>query len=263
MVSRTGTAGRSVVSKAAEILLSCLDGSSYSLTEIVDRTGLPRSTAHRLIRELVAWRLLERTAEGDYRTGLPLRLICTRDASVRFDIQECASPILQDLCQILHVEVRLGILNDCNVAYIEELPDGRSITAFDFAASLPAHATAMGKALLAFSPTDVSESIIAQGLPSYTPFTLTAPDRLRRALTKTRNSHLAISRWELQYRRSALAVPVYAPTGGVIAAIEVRVDDPVKELAVVRPALLTAGHSLTRELCTHPSPFPSARGVTV
>jgi DNA-binding IclR family transcriptional regulator len=119
MVSRTGTAGRSVVSKAAEILLSCLDGSSYSLTEIVDRTGLPRSTAHRLIRELVAWRLLERTAEGDYRTGLPLRLICTRDASVRFDIQECASPILQDLCQILHVEVRLGILNDCNVAYID------------------------------------------------------------------------------------------------------------------------------------------------
>jgi DNA-binding IclR family transcriptional regulator len=38
-------------------------------------TGLPLSTAHRLVRELAAWKILERTHEGDYCVGLPLRLI--------------------------------------------------------------------------------------------------------------------------------------------------------------------------------------------
>jgi IclR helix-turn-helix domain len=65
--------GRSVVSKAAVILLCFRDGMSHSLTEVVDVTGLPRSTAYRLICELVTWRLLERADDCGYRLGLPLR----------------------------------------------------------------------------------------------------------------------------------------------------------------------------------------------
>ena len=89
---------------------------------------------------------------------------------------------------------------------------------------------------------------LGRGLTAFTPFTLTAPDRFRRALAMARLSRLAVARWELEPDRSALAVPVFGPGGRVAAAIEVRVDDPAAELPTVRPALVIAGRSLSREL---------------
>jgi hypothetical protein len=67
-----------------------------------------------------------------------------------------------------------------------------------------------------------------------------------------RLTRLAVARWELEPDRSALAVPVFGPGGRVAAAIEVRVDDPAAELPTVRPALVIAGRSLTRELSAAP-----------
>ena len=250
MTNRKDIVGRSVVSKAAVILLCFRDGMSHSLTEVVDVTGLPRSTAYRLICELVTWRLLERADDCGYRLGLPLRLIGTCSTDARYDLHSCAPVVLQDLCEVLDAEVRLGVLHNHGVAYVEKLPGARPASDLGSAVMLPAHATAMGKVLQAFSPPETVEAVIRRGLRSYTPFTLTAPDRLRRALMRTRSERLAVSRWELQHGRSAVAVPVYAPTGAVTAAIEVRVENLAVELPVVRPALFTAGQRLTRELCS-------------
>ena len=62
-------AGRTVISKAAVILMTYLNGDVHTLTEIATATGLPLSTAHRLVRELAAWKILERTDDGDYASG--------------------------------------------------------------------------------------------------------------------------------------------------------------------------------------------------
>ena len=89
----------------------------------------------------------------------------------------------------------------------------------------------MGKALLAFSAPAMVDMFLSRGLTAYTPFTVTAPDRFRRALAMARLSRLAVARWELEPDRSALAVPVFGPGGRVAAAIEVRVDDPRRRAA--------------------------------
>ena len=75
MTDDVSAAGRTVISKAAVILMTYLNGDVHTLTEIATATGLPLSTAHRLVRELAAWKILERTDDGDYCVGLPLRLI--------------------------------------------------------------------------------------------------------------------------------------------------------------------------------------------
>jgi DNA-binding IclR family transcriptional regulator len=131
------------------------------------------------------------------------------------------------------------------------------VSTFGHDAEVPAHATAMGKALLAFSPPEVVDAFISRGLEGYTPFTITAPDRFRRALATTRFSRLAVSRWELEPNRSAFAVPVFGCGGRIAAAIELRVNEPVAELNAVRPALVIAGRSLTREL-SNGAAVPSA-----
>src|SRR5688572_2290222 len=64
---------RSVASRVAAILLAVAEVGDSSLTEASQRTGLPLSTAHRLLRDLVRGRLLERAADGRYRVRSPLQ----------------------------------------------------------------------------------------------------------------------------------------------------------------------------------------------
>jgi DNA-binding IclR family transcriptional regulator len=251
MISDKGAGGRTVISKAVAILMTYLGGASHSLTEIAAVTGLPLSTAHRLLSDMVTCKLLERANNGEYRIGFPLRVIgaAARGAA---DLEEHANLVLQDLSHILDADVRLGVLRDSEVAYIEKPADRRPTSRFAQGRCLPVHATAMGKALLAFSPPEVVHLLLMRGLKAFTPYTVTAPERLRRTLAMARLSRLAVVRWELEVGRSALAVPVFGPGGGVVAAIEVRVEDPAAELAIVRPALVVAGRSLSRQLsCTH------------
>ena len=67
--------GRSVASRVAAILMAFGSGGTHSLTELAGLAGLPISTTHRLVGELVSRRVLERTEGGGYRVGLPLRMI--------------------------------------------------------------------------------------------------------------------------------------------------------------------------------------------
>jgi DNA-binding IclR family transcriptional regulator len=89
---------------------------------------------------------------------------------------------------------------------------------------------------------------IMRGLRTYTPSTITSPDRLRRALAITRVTHLAVTRFELEATTCAVAVPVFGTGGDVVAAIELTVPDLGRDLHPVVAPLLIAARSLSREL---------------
>jgi DNA-binding IclR family transcriptional regulator len=249
--------GRSVTSKITSILMTFTEGSEHSLTEIARLAGLPISTAHRLTSELASWRLLERTEDGLYRAGLPLRMIGT-GAGCPPSIGERAPCVLEDLSSAMRSRVRLGVLHELEVAYIEKQPGPHPVSAFTPAATLPAHPTALGRALLAFSPTSTVEMTIMRGLRPYTQHTVTSPDRFRRALAVTRLTRVAVTRWELEAGSCGVAMPVFGPGGEVVAAIEVAVRDLGKELQPVMAALSIASRSLSRELAGDSRPARSA-----
>ena len=124
MAGNSAESGRSVTSKITSILLTFTEGSEHSLTEIARLAGLPISTAHRLTSELASWRLLERTEDGQYRAGLPLRMIGTVDACPP-SIAERAPAVLEDLAAATKSRARLGVLHELEVAYIEKQPGSR------------------------------------------------------------------------------------------------------------------------------------------
>src|SRR5688572_8735255 len=167
MAGNSTEAGRSVTNKITSILMTFTEGSEHSLTEIARLAGLPISTAHRLTSELASWRLLERTADGSYRAGLPLRMIGTADACPP-SLEERAPCVLEDLAAATHGRARLGVLQELEVAYIEKVPGPRPVTSFSPAATLPAHPTALGRVLLAFAPNGTVELAILRGLRPYT-----------------------------------------------------------------------------------------------
>lgn len=236
-----------MTSKVVAILMTFTDGSVHCLTEIARLTGMPVSTVHRLVTELTGWGVLERTEDASYRVGLRVRTMCAQ-AWQYSSIGERAPRAVEDLSEAARTVARFGVFDGCGVAFIEKVPGHRPVSGFSAAARLPAHATALGKALLAFAPPTVVGAVVAEGLVAYTPYTLTEPNRFRRALAVTRLTRIAVSRWEFELGASAVATPVFGAGGEAVGALELRVRDLSRDLAVMQPALLVAARGLSREL---------------
>jgi len=256
MAGNSAEPGRSVTSKIVAILLTFHDGNEHSLTEIARLTCLPVSTAHRLVTELAGWGVLERTDESTFRIGLPIKAISSR-RSYTPAILESARRVLEDLVIATRTGARLGVMTDTDVAYIEKRCDHSPVTTFGQASRLPAHATALGKALLAFSSADMLNRVISRGLKCYTPNTVTDPDRLRQALASIRLTRVAISRWEYRTGVSEVAVPVFGSGGLAVAALELTVPNLRTDLHMASSVLTIAARGLSRELAasTHAGCF--------
>jgi DNA-binding IclR family transcriptional regulator len=241
--------GRSVTSKIVAILLTFHDGSEHSLTEIARLTCLPVSTAHRLVTELAGWGVLERTDESTFRIGLSIKAIGGR-RSYNPAILESARRVLEDLVIAARAGAVLGILTGTDIAYIEKRCDHSPVTTFGQTERLPAHATALGKALLAFSPAEIVDRVIDNGLKCYTPNTVTDPDRLRQCLASIRLTRVAIARWELEPGVSGVAVPVFGSGGVAVAALGLTVPNLRADLHMASSVLTIAARALSRELAT-------------
>ena len=237
---------RSAVSRITAILSTFLSGHSHSVTEMARLTGLPVSTTHRIAVDLASRQLLHRHADGQYRVGIILRQL-GGDAWSLPVLTERGPHVVTDLCEATRRRSRLGILAHSRVSYIEKRVGAEPATPFCPSATLPAHATALGKALLAFAPPDVL-AVAVQHLTAYTPNTLHTPDRLQRALGAVRLTRSAVAREELMAGEAAIAVPVFGCGGEVIAALEVELHDVRADLDVCRAALVVAARGLSREL---------------
>jgi DNA-binding IclR family transcriptional regulator len=245
MAGNSTAPGQTVTSRVAAILLAFTDSNAHSLTEIARITRLPVSTAHRFATELTATNFLERDPSGRYRVGPPLRRLGTAEWRPP-SLAERGPFVLDDLSAATHRTARLGVLSGGVVNYIEKRPH-QPVTSFDTAATLPAHASAVGKALLAFSPLRTVERLVASGLPAFTTNTITAPDRLRHSLAAIRRAGFAVSVGELEVGSNAVAMPVFSERKA-IAALELQVSGQGQELALVTAALAMACGSLAREL---------------
>ena len=124
-------------------------------------------------------------------------MLCGETAE-RPTLRERAPFVVDDLCEATRATAPLGVLDDLEVAYIERRPGYRPVSTFSTAARLPVHATALGKALLAFAPSQVVRMVLTPSLPAYTPATLTTPEQLHRALQCVRLHGMATSCGELQ-----------------------------------------------------------------
>ena len=210
--------GRSITLRALSIL-EAFDAAHrrLNLTEIACRSELPLATAHRHIRELVDWQALERREDGTYQIGprlWHLGLLSPMHAELR----ELALPHLQDLYAATGATVHLAVREGAEALYIERLGGVRSVPVVSRpGATLPLHATAVGKVLLAWAPADVQRATLAR-LRRLTPYTVVEPARLAAQLDEIRRTATASTREERGVGASSIAVGVTG-TRGVTAAV--------------------------------------------
>ena len=257
MAGNAVESGRTVTSKVTAILMAFADGSDWSLSELARLTNIPLTTTHRLVSELTAARLLERSPDG-YRTGPALGRLCATGTAGAPTVAQLAPAVLDDLAAVTGRPVRLGVLRDMRVAYVEKA--GRAcVTSFAAGAQLPLHASAQGKVLLAFGPAAVARSLVAAGLARFTPRTLTRADQLLHALSVTRLTRIATCDGELVAGETTIAAPVVGPGGRVVAALETVVPD-LSGVGAVRQVLTVSARGMSRELLG--SGVPSAAAAS-
>jgi len=249
MAGNSGEPGRTVTSKLAAILTAFAGGRDYTLSELAMQTNLAVSTVHRLLNGLVRASLLERPDGTTYRPGPALRGLSGKAKPPT--LRARAPFVVEDLAISLHATARLGVVDGLHVAYVEKKAGPEPGTLFPNPARLALHATAMGKALLAFGSPPLVRLVSGCGLPRFTSRTLVHPMDLERDLQKVRIRGFALADRELHPSISAVAVPVFDGRGRAIAAIEVdvaRATPEAVELAV--PALAMAARCLRRELAS-------------
>jgi DNA-binding IclR family transcriptional regulator len=243
--------GRSVASRVAAILMAFSSGGTHSLTELAGLAGLPISTTHRLVGELVSRRVLERTEAGGYRVGLPLRMIGGISLPSSPPLLERTLEMIADVAAVTGTTVRVGVLDGSRLT-VSVTAAGRT-PADGFADdATPAHASALGRILLAFSPPEVVDEAIAAARQSAgsAPF---SSERLRRLLATTRLARVAVHR-NGTTGRSEVAVPVFGTGGSLLAGLEASTPDLKTGFEQIRGALLVAAGSLSRQLATAPPP---------
>ncbi|KAA9151323.1 IclR family transcriptional regulator [Amycolatopsis acidicola] len=193
---------------------------ALGVSELARRTGIPKSSAHRLTGHLAACGLLERTG-GAVRLGLKLFEIGQLAIGQR-GLIDAARPYLADLREATRNTAHLAMLEGTEVVYLDIVrgPDAPNL-ASRIGGRFPAHATAVGKAILAHSPADLVEAVISAGLPMIGPRTLTAPGLLRRQLAKVHEEGVAYEREESGTGVICVASPLLDSSGRARAAVSV------------------------------------------
>lgn len=210
-----------VLGKAVTILRAYTpDDQVLSLAELTRRTGLHKATVHRLARDLVGARLLDRVGTG-YRLSGGLFELGMR-ASVERSLLEVAMPFLQDLYERTHETVHLGVLEDREVVYVAKIGGHRQATAPSRTGGrMPLHCTAIGKALLAHAEPELALQVLSGPLARLTPRTVVAPGLLRRQLDSVVDRGVAFEREESAVGITCVAAPVLGADERPIAAISV------------------------------------------
>lgn len=242
---------------AAARLLSLLDVFSedrpvLSLTELAEGTGMPLSTVHRLVGELVGWGALERGSDGRYRVGLKvweLGSLSPRSLPLR----DVALPFMKDLAEVTHENVQLSVLDGGHVVFVERLAGRGAIrTRTRVGGRLATVATAGGLVLLAHAPAEVQDSVLAERFAAYTPFTVTDPRELRATLGEVRSHGYAVCERQVTADAISVAAPVRDRRGVVVAALSVvaAYDESAARLLVAPVA--TAAMGMSRALGHRP-----------
>ncbi|MFB3816487.1 MAG: IclR family transcriptional regulator [Candidatus Methylomirabilales bacterium] len=213
-------------------------GLSYS--EVVQRTRLPKASAHRVLKSLLETGYLRFDPEaGRYFGDLKL---CVLGAEVtsHFDLRRYIRPHLLQLHAETGHTCHLGVRSGRAGVYLDKI---ESASSFGFklyseiGKRFPLHCTAMGKVLLAAAGDAERRQVLGARLPAFTPHTLTDARRLERELRGVAARGYAVDREEITRGLMCVAAPVRGREGEVVAAT-----------SVTFPAYLDKDRGIAREI---------------
>ena len=223
------------------------------VSELSKELGLAKATVHGLLRTLQEHGLVEQHADSDkYQLGPELLQL----GNSYLDLNELRSRGLawsELLATRVGEAVRVGVPYGDGILVVHHVfrPDA-SLQILEVGSLLPLHATALGKAVLAYLDAAEVDAVARRGLPKLTGRTHTTAAALRRELASVREQGYALEREEAILGEGGVAAPIFDRTSEPIGAIGVA--GPRERLlkrgreATVASAVIEAARGISRDL---------------
>lgn len=213
---------QSSVDKALQMIefIAGCGGEPFRVTEIARHVGVPKSTAHRLLKELEGRDFVGRR-DSQYVAGRTLAVAQhSSGGSTHDQLRELAyRPMAWLFERSDAVAVHLAVLDGVDVLYLDKLttPAGTKLPS-RVGGRIPASCTALGKALLAYEDPVTIERVISGSLPRITPYSVSMRQPLVRQLDRARQVGFASEREEACQGWVCVAAPILGH-GRAVAAI--------------------------------------------
>jgi IclR family acetate operon transcriptional repressor len=222
----------------------------FSLQGLVEETGLPKPTLHRMLQQLEGAGLLQRLGDGrHYSTGLRLRRLA-ENLLLNNTYHGAQHIVLRHLVEELGESCNITALNGSEVMYLDRVETAAPLRFYLHPGSrVPAHCSASGKMFLSqMSPAQRRRLLAHAPLTAYTPKTLTDPDLIEEELRQVRRDGYALDNEEFLPGLLCAAVLVPAATGRSNLCVAVQAPimrlRPEKVLQML-PALQRAAQALS------------------
>jgi IclR family acetate operon transcriptional repressor len=229
------TTGTQAIDRAAELLSRVvLADDPPDFGDLVLHTGLAKSTASRLLQALERHQLVHRDDSGAYAAGRLFALYASR-REPHDELIRLARPTLEQLGVATGETVNLAVVRGNAVVQIAQVDATYLLGTTNWVdVDVPAHCSALGKVFFAAGVLPVP----TEPMETRTRHTVTSVAALRRQLDRFRSQGYAEALGELEIGLDAVAAPVLAPTGAVVAAIGVsgpsdRVHDQLPQLGAL------------------------------
>ncbi|MDD4570209.1 MAG: IclR family transcriptional regulator [Tepidanaerobacteraceae bacterium] len=211
------------VERAIKILEElAVEREGLGVTELSQRVNLHKSTVHRMLITLLNQGYVEQNAMSEkYRLGIKL-LYLGGAILERMDIRHEAHDLLEELSEKVNETVHLVVPDGFRAIYIDKLDSHKTIRMHSQIGRIaPLHASAVGKAILAFADEQFVDEVIGRGLVKYTPKTITDSQKLLQHLKMIKNRGYAVDDEENEAGIRCIGATVFDYTGKIVGAISV------------------------------------------
>lgn len=222
------------------------------LNEVTQRTGVSKSTVFRILTTLNALGYVIRDPDRNYCNSPALRDLVPEEALVAV-LKLLALPQMLELRDRFGETVNLGRLHHDRVTYLEVVPSEFALRLHERPGeSVSVHASALGKAILAFKPREFAESLLtSRKLEMFTRHTITDPAKLLEELDEVRRQGFAFDRGESSPLATCVAAPILGSDGDSIAALSISGPtsrfNPANSSPVI-DSLILAANAISRQL---------------
>lgn len=241
------------VRKALDILeLFSVTEPRLTLAQISRRLAIPKSTVHNLLQTLVERGYVERPDKDRYALGTAVCPL-TQAVRVNVEVRDRAAPLLRKLADACRASSFLAVLERGRALYVYAVESPQRLRARTLVGErFYLHCTGIGKAILAFLPAEESRRIAAEeGLPAFTPTTITNPRALMRELADTRTRGYAVDRSEHESSTYCIAGPIFDAEGRVLGACSISGTDPEMiggRLAELAPRVVRTAEEISQRM---------------
>jgi IclR family acetate operon transcriptional repressor len=241
--------GTTAIDRGAELLVRVLESEQpVALADLASASGIPKSTASRLVSALERQGLVEQDGErGRLRPGPAILRVAERGL-VQRSVVELAGPSLDALGEASGETINLAVPARHGVEHVAQVESRHFLGAGQWLGrSVGYHCTAVGKVFMAFGRATMPALTPAR----LTPRTITDTGQLRVELAKVRAGEFAEAVDELEVGLAAIAAPVRGAGGEVIAALSI--SGPTTRMtpgriAELKPILIEEARNLSRRL---------------